>query len=64
VGVARAAHLVLLGELEAVVGLQPLRVLRHVRDRNGGVAEHACREQSRGVAVTWQPAGQGREFMV
>lgn len=44
------AHLVLLGELEAVVGLEALRVLGHVRDGDRRVAEHACRESR---AAAW-----------
>lgn len=45
------AHLVLLGELEAVVGLEAFCVLRHVRDGDGWVAEHACgKRRPNGVA--------------
>lgn len=51
------AHLVLLGELEAVVGLEAFRVLRHVRDGDGRVAEHACGRADPAVqAGHWGPA--------
>lgn len=36
------AHLVLLGQLEAVVGLEAVSVLGHVGDGDGRVTEHAC----------------------
>lgn len=41
-----SAHLVLLGELQAVVGFESLHVLRHVCDGDGWVAEHTCEERS------------------
>ena len=45
------AHLVLLGELEAIVGLEAFCVLRHVRDGDGRVTEHACgKRRPAGVA--------------
>lgn len=36
------AHLVLLGELQPVVGLQPVDVVGEVRHGDGGVVAHAC----------------------
>lgn len=52
------AHLVLLGELEAVVGFEAFRVLGHVRDGDRRVAKHACRESRprQRRPVTWGPA--------
>lgn len=41
-----SAHLILLGELEAVVGFESLHVLGHVCDGNGRVAKHTCEERS------------------
>lgn len=38
-----SAHLILLGELEAVVGFESLHVFGHVCDGNGRVAEHTWR---------------------
>lgn len=38
------AHLILLGELEAVVGFEAFRVLGHVCDGDWRVAKHACGE--------------------
>lgn len=40
VGSGGWAHLILLRELEAVVGLEPLRVLCHVCDGDWRVAKH------------------------
>lgn len=49
------AHLILLGELEAVVGFEAFRVLCHVCDGDGWVAEHACGEsRPAGQVVTWE----------
>lgn len=45
-----SAHLILLGELEAVVGFESLHVFSHVCDGNGRVAEHTCEERSMGTA--------------
>lgn len=53
------AHLILLGQLEAVVGLESFCVLRHVPDGDGRVAEHACRE-SRPAHVASHSGGPGR----
>lgn len=53
------AHLILLGELEAVVGLESFRVFRHVPDGDGRVAEHACGE-SRPAHVASHSRGPGR----
>lgn len=55
------AHLILLGQLEAVVGFEALRVLRHVCDGDGRVAEHACGEsrgRGQGERGAW-PGGVG-----
>lgn len=54
------AHLILLGELEAVVGLESFSVLCHVPDGDGRVAEHACRE-SRPAHVASHSGGQAGE---
>lgn len=40
--IVASAHLILLGELEAVVGFESLHVLSHVCDGDGRVAEHTC----------------------
>ena len=37
------AHLVLLGELQPVIGLQPVNVVGEVRHGDGGVVAHACK---------------------
>lgn len=53
------AYLVLLGEFEAVVGLEALRVLGHVCDGDRGVAEHAWegeKQTPRCGPVTRRPA--------
>lgn len=38
------AHLILLGELQPIVGLQPIDVVGEVRHRDGGVVTHACKQ--------------------
>lgn len=53
------AHLILLGELEAVVGLESFRVFCHVPNGDGRVAEHACGE-SRPAHMASHLRGPGR----
>lgn len=42
------AHLVLLGELQPIIGLQPVDVVSEVRHRDGGMVTHACEQDKVG----------------
>lgn len=42
------AHLILLGELQPIVGLEPVNVVSEVGQRDGGVVTHACRRDEEG----------------
>lgn len=42
------AHLVLLGELQPIVGLEPVDVVSEVGHGDGGVVTHACKRDKEG----------------
>lgn len=42
------AHLILLGELQPIVGLEPVDVVGEVGHRDGGVVTHACKQDKEG----------------